>query len=181
MRSHRPALAAGLLALAAGAGLLAQRGTDLPRPPIVIVGGTLIDGTGGPPRTNETILIVDGRIKAMGPDAFRRAPKGARVLQGTDRWILPGLIDAHVHFFQTGGLDARPDVVPLPGAVPYPQGRGPDSATAAGLPAMAYVCAGVTSVADLGGPSWIFGLRESRALDHASPRIAFSGPLLATL
>ena len=36
-----------------------------------------------------------------------------------DKWIVPGFIDGHVHFFQTGGLDARPDVVPHPAGTPY--------------------------------------------------------------
>lgn len=171
-------IAIGVLMLA-GTGLLAQRATDLPRPPIVIVGGTLVDGTGAPPRPNEALLIVDGRIKQMGPDAFRKAPKGARVLSATDRWIVPGLIDSHVHFFQTGGLDARPDVVPLPNAPPY--ARVVEAIRRRPQPYLrAYVCAGVTSVADMGGPSWVFNLREGRALDHDSPRIAFAGPLLAT-
>ncbi len=169
----------GLLISCAGVALLAQRVTDLPRPPIVIVGGTLIDGTGAPPRPNEAILIEDGRITRVGADAFRKAPKGARVISGTDRWIVPGLIDSHVHFFQTGGLDARPDVVALPGAPPY-VGVVDRIRRKPQVYLRAYVCAGVTSVADMGGPSWIFNLREGRALDHDSPRIAFAGPLLAT-
>jgi imidazolonepropionase-like amidohydrolase len=175
---NRSAVLAALV-LAVGAALVAQRGTDLPRPPIVILGGTLVDGTEAPPRPNEAMLIVDGRIRSIGPRAFTKAPKNATLVQATDRWIVPGLVDAHVHFFQTGGLDARPDIVSLPGASPYPKvvdriRRMPQ------VYLRAYVCAGVTSVADFGGPSWIFGLRESRTLDHDSPRIAFAGPLLAT-
>lgn len=170
--------AAGAVSLLASAGLLAQRATDVPRPPVVIVGGTLIDGTGAPPRPSEAILIADGRIKSMGAEAFRKA-KGARVVQGTDRWIVPGLVDAHVHFFQTGGLDARPDVVRLPEALPYQ--KVVDQIRRRPQPYLrAYVCAGVTSVADMGGPSWTINLRDGRALDHDSPRVAAAGPLLAT-
>ena len=158
--------------------VLAQDRRPLPRP-IVIIGGMLIDGTGEPPRRNDAILIADGRIKRMGPDVTRRVPRDARTINATDKWIIPGLIDGHVHFFQTGGLDARPDLVP------HPQGRAyrdvVDEIRRAPQPYLrSYLCAGVTSVVDPGGPMWVFDLRDSRETEAQSPRIAFSGPLLAT-
>jgi imidazolonepropionase-like amidohydrolase len=170
------ALLPGLIC-AAALTLAAQ--PDRSRTALLLVGGTLIDGTGSPPRTNEAMLVVDGRIKLMGLQAVRKAPKNARIVHGTDRWIVPGFIDGHVHFFQNGGLDARPDVVPLPDAPPYREvvdriRRMPQ------VYLRAYVCSGVTAVADFGGPMWGFNLRDSREDDALSPRIAFSGPLLAT-
>ena len=146
---------------------------------LVIVGGTLIDGTGDAPRSNDAILLENGRIKMMGPEALRKAPREARVVTATDQWIVPGFIDGHVHFFQTGGLDARPDMVPDPEGRSYVAivdaiRRKPQAYL------RSYVCAGVTSVVDFGGPSWIFDLRSSREDDPLAPRIAFAGPLLAT-
>jgi imidazolonepropionase-like amidohydrolase len=147
--------------------------------PVLIIDGTLFDGTGAAARHNEAILIVDGRIKAIGPQARRRAPKEARTIDARDKWIIPGLIDGHVHFFQTGGLDARPDVVPNPKGERYRDvvaaiRRSPEAYL------RAYICSGITSVVDPGGPMWEFDLRDSREDDPLSPRIAFSGPLLAT-
>ena len=110
---------------------------------------------------------------------MRRVPRDARTITATDKWIVPGLIDGHVHFFQTGGLDARPDIVPHPTGRPYP--AVVDEIHRSPQPYLrSYLCAGVTSVVDPGGPMWIFDLRDSRETEAQSPRIAFSGPLLAT-
>ena len=147
--------------------------------PIVIIGGTLFDGTGSPPRRNDAILIEEGRIERIGPDALDRAPSSHELVDAGDKWILPGLIDGHVHLFQTGGLDARPDVVPNQDGRSYRQvvraiQRAPQQYL------RAYICSGITSIVDPGGPMWEFGLRTSREHDGVSPHIAFSGPLLAT-
>jgi imidazolonepropionase-like amidohydrolase len=147
--------------------------------PIIISGGTVIDGTGGQPQPNHDILVIGGRIAAVGSPAARRAPAGTRQFNATGKWIIPGLIDGHVHFFQTGGLDARPDIVP------HPTGRSyRDVVNAIRIrpdPYLrAYVCSGVTSVVDVGGPMWVFDMRDRQAQVATAPRIAFSGPLLAT-
>ncbi len=173
------------MASAVGAPRVPSRaaGGQQPTPPgpraILLIGGTLFDGSGAAPRHNDGILLDNGRIREVGPRAERRAPRDARVVDATGLWILPGLIDGHVHFFQTGGLDARPDVVP------HPQGRRyPDVVAeirrAPQVYLRAYVCAGITAVVDPGGPLWGFDLRDSRRDDPLAPRIVFSGPLLAT-
>ena len=146
---------------------------------VLITGGTLIDGSGAAPRRNPGIFIEGGRITALGSEADRRTGEVPARLDASGKWIIPGLIDGHVHFFQTGGLDARPDIVP------HPAGRSylhvvheirdrPEPYLDA------YICSGITAVVDPGGPAWGFELRNSRASDPRAPRIAFSGPLLAT-
>ncbi len=146
---------------------------------ILITGGTLIDGSGAPPRHNDGLLIQNGRIRSVGPKAIARAPGDARRVDASGKWILPGLIDGHVHFFQTGGLDARPDVVPHPEGRSYADVVG-EIRRAPQVYLRAYVCSGITSVVDPGGPMWEFELRASREDDPLAPRIAYSGPLLAT-
>lgn len=182
MRNGLPTLAAVIVAVTIGDASpgpgSAQRGRASPRP-VLIVGGTLIDGTGAAPRHNDGILIDEGRFKEVGPRAQRRAPRNARVIDASGQWILPGLIDGHVHFFQTGGLDARPDVVPHPAGVPYRDVVG-EIRRAPQAYLRAYICSGITSVVDPGGPMWGFELRDGRHDDPLAPRIAFSGPLLAT-
>ncbi len=63
---------------------------------VAVVDVRLVDGLGGPPQENRTILIADGRIVAVTP-AESPAPKGYRRIDGRGRTLLPGLWDMHVH------------------------------------------------------------------------------------
>src|SRR4051794_84999 len=80
---------------------------------VVLTGATVVDGSGGAPIVDAVLVLRGDRIEAVGPAASVRVPKGARVVDVKGKWITPGLIDAHVHFFQSGGLYTRPDVVDL--------------------------------------------------------------------
>ncbi len=62
----------------------------------VIHAGTLLDRPGRAPRRNASILIRDGRIERV-EDGFMTPPAGARLIDLRDRFVLPGLIDSHVH------------------------------------------------------------------------------------
>src|SRR5438034_9336902 len=80
--------------------------------PIAIVGATLIHPELGLPRAvaRDSTVIIDGkRIARVGPAKSTPVPKGAQVIDGKGKWVVPGLIDAHVQFFQSGGIYTRPD------------------------------------------------------------------------
>ena len=64
---------------------------------LVIKNGPLIDGTGGRPRPNGRIVIRSGKIAEVGPEAPFDQVGGARVIDAAGGFILPGLIDGHVH------------------------------------------------------------------------------------
>ena len=64
---------------------------------MIIRCGTLFDGTGAPPLRSAVIVVEDGRITAVGPAATTPAPAGAPVLDLGDRFVMPGLVDAHSH------------------------------------------------------------------------------------
>ena len=68
--------------------------------PLVLLGGTLIDGTGKPPVNNSVIVIQGDRIIAAGARSEITIPTGARVVDASGRYILPGLWDMHSHLYQ---------------------------------------------------------------------------------
>jgi imidazolonepropionase-like amidohydrolase len=143
------------------------------------VGATLIDGTGGSPRTNAVILVAGERIAAVGNHDEVPIPPGAQVIDARGKWIIPGLIDAHIHFFQSGGLYTRPDVIDLRDVRPYAKEI---AGIRQSIPATLarYVASGVTSVVDVGGPFWTFGVRDLADQTTTAPRVAVAGPLIAT-
>jgi len=69
----------------------------------VIEGGTLIDGTTGPPITNAVVVVRGNRIAAVGKKGAVTYPKEARVIRAESKFILPGLIDLHVHYAEWHG------------------------------------------------------------------------------
>ena len=98
------------LALAAGAVLLTHslsaaqaQGAAV----TAIVGGTVIDGNGGPPIVDAVVLINGSRISAIGPRAVVPIPADARRIDATGRWIVPGFIDTNVHLSLYGGQNDR--------------------------------------------------------------------------
>lgn len=73
-------------------------GGQTPHSVIVIEGGTLIDGTGRPPATGTTILIEGNRIREIGKQGEITTPANAHIIDARGKFIIPGLIDAHVHY-----------------------------------------------------------------------------------
>ncbi|HEX3185333.1 MAG TPA: amidohydrolase family protein [Pyrinomonadaceae bacterium] len=68
---------------------------------LTLVGGTLIDATGNPPVPNAVVLIQGDRIVAAGPRSSVTIPTGARIVDVTGKFLLPGLWDMHAHLYQT--------------------------------------------------------------------------------
>src|SRR5688572_17258588 len=62
-----------------------------------MVGGTLIDGFGGPVIRNSVIVIEGQRIRAVGQVGTLQIPTGAEVISTEGMSVLPGLWDMHVH------------------------------------------------------------------------------------
>ncbi|HEY1374191.1 MAG TPA: amidohydrolase family protein [Candidatus Binatia bacterium] len=83
-------LALAILALAAANAAAQSR-------PVVIDGGTLIDGTGRAPIADAVVVFQDGRIRDAGRRGDVKPPEGAEVINAKGKTILPGLIDGHCH------------------------------------------------------------------------------------
>ncbi|OOG61136.1 hypothetical protein B0E47_00215 [Rhodanobacter sp. B05] len=133
------------LSALAGAALAAE-------PALLLAHVAIIDGTGTPAKPNMTILVEGGRIAAIYPDGSQPAPTGAKVEDLSGRYVIPGLIDAHVHL--TG---AEPDFAHY---VPHLQ---------------ALLRGGVTAIRDMAGDdrliAYLAGEANSDAL--ASPDIYY--------
>jgi imidazolonepropionase-like amidohydrolase len=154
-------------------------GAPTSSPPVrALVGGTLIDGTGAPPVPGATVVVSDGKIACAGKDC--KVPKGAAVTNVTGSWVLPGLIDAHVHFGQTGWADGRPDAFDVRDRYPYEKVAS-DLAANPERFLRSQLCSGLTSVFDDGGYPWSIDLAHRERDDPAAPRVAAAGPLLATI
>jgi imidazolonepropionase-like amidohydrolase len=72
-------------------------------PLIALTNARVIDGTGAPARTGQTIIISDGKIQAVGPAATTPAPAGAKVIDLTGKTVMPGLVMMHEHMFFPAG------------------------------------------------------------------------------
>ena len=98
------------LLLLAACGLAAMPGVGAQPGPggaVLIAGGTLIDGHGGPAVGDSAIVVSGGRIVAAGPRGTVRAPAGATVIDAKGRFIVPGLVDTNVHLSLYGGIGER--------------------------------------------------------------------------
>ncbi len=127
------------------------------RTPIVIEHVTVIDTTGGPVRPGMTVEIEGGRITRVGRGSTAKATGAARVIDGTGKFLIPGLWDMHVHtFFGDWVPGGREVTLPL------------------------FIANGVTGVRDMGSDlDAILGARQDVARGTLlGPRLIVSGPML---
>jgi len=142
-----------------------------------ITGATLFDGTGSDAVENSVVIIEGDRITCVGTSEDCTAPGGATMVDASGKFITPGLVDAHMHFFQTGFFDSRPDAMDITDTYPFTevaayQEQNPERYYDT------YVCSGITAVYDVGGMTWSIDLEERAELNPMAPHVAAAGPLL---
>ena len=112
MRRFISLVVAGVLALAIPAAAQAPAptltGPDAKflaygQPVIAFTHVQLVDGTGAPARADQTVIVKDGRIAAVGPAASTAVPQGAEVIDGAGKTLLPGFVMMHEHMFYPMG------------------------------------------------------------------------------
>lgn len=138
---------------------------------------TVLDGTESmEPRIGQTVLVEDGRIDAVGPAAEVDAPMGARELDLGGAYLLPGLINMHVHLCGSGRPTSAGDAGALMKRLDNPPGR----AIVRGLlrkRAQQQLASGVTTVRGAGDPLYgdIAVRDEFNAGKHVGPRLIAPG------
>jgi imidazolonepropionase-like amidohydrolase len=129
-------------------------------PVVALTNVRVVDGTGAPPRDNQTVVIENGRIAAITAAADARVPSGARVLNLSGHTVIPGLVGLHNHTFYT----TRGRSVQLQFSAPR-----------------LYLANGVTTTRTTGGTSPYHEINMKRAIDRGElpgPRLHLTGPYL---
>ena len=146
---------------------------------IALVGATVINPADGRVLPSATVVINGDKIErvSMGKQDASRL---GRQIDCAGKFILPGYIDTHVHFFQSGDLFTRPDGADLNNVRPYKdevawiKSHLDDTF-------VRYIRCGITSVVDVGGPFWNFEVRKKANSTAKAPRVAVAGPLISSV
>ena len=128
---------------------------------------------------SKATVVVEGNTITQVTRRKVNAPEGATVIDGTGKYLIPGLVDSHIHMFQSGGLYARPDVISLPDVQPYPK-EIQEVRDRAGDYFKRYLALGVTTVMDVGGPMANFDIRDEFAGSPLAPVYYTTGPLISS-
>lgn len=143
----------------------------------LLTGATIFDGTSAPAIEHGEILVRDGRIECVGSEGECPNPPGVDIVDVTGKYITPGLVDAHVHFFQTGFFDGRPDALDVTDTYPFPQVAAYQKLNPQRY-YDAYLCSGITGVYDVGGMSWSIDFQKEAESNPDAPHVAAAGPLI---
>lgn len=125
-----------------------------------------------------SVRIADGRIDFIGKFSKLQPGSEDRVIEGAGKYLIPGLIDSHIHFFQSGGIYTRPDAMDLTQVFPYEKEIRFAKDNAIDY-MKRYLRNGITSVMDVGGPMWNYTVRDTLASTVVSPNILVTGPLFS--
>jgi imidazolonepropionase-like amidohydrolase len=144
-----------------------------------VTGAAYINTVDGKVIDNAVILVEGDRIKDIGKAGKVKIPAGAAIIEAKGKWILPGMVDGHIHFFQSGSLYTRPDAVNLGSFYPYEKDQQWIKDNRADL-MRRYLACGITSVVDVGGPFSNFDVRTWCNNSPLAPNAFVTGPLIST-
>jgi len=146
---------------------------------ISLVGGTVINPADGKVLPNATVVIDGDKIERVAIGKQDAASLGKQI-DCAGKFILPGYIDTHIHFFQSGDLFTRPDGADLNSVRPYKDEVAWVKSHLNDVFAR-YLRCGITSVVDVGGPFWNFEVRKTADQTRKAPRVAVAGPLISSV
>src|SRR3984893_14155870 len=146
---------------------------------ISLVGATVINPADGKVLPNATIVINGDKIERVSMGKQDVSTLGKQI-DCVGKFILPGYIDTHVHFFQSADLFTRPDgadfnsIRPYRDEVAWIKSHLDDTFAR-------YLRCGITSVVDVGGPMWNFEVRKKANSTAKAPRVEVAGPLISSV
>ena len=128
---------------------------------------------------NQTVVITKGLISNIKPSKKIKIPGNASIIDGTGKYLSPGLTDAHIHFSQNGGLYTRPDAIDLRAFVPFDEEIAITKRTMENK-LRRYLQNGITTVFDVGAPFYF--LKKSKTFKNKdfAPTIYMTGRLSTT-
>src|SRR2546430_6689713 len=136
-----------------------------------IVGATVIHPDRDLPAAvapDSTLIVAGRRIGSIGRAGSTAVPAAATLIDGKGKWVVPGLIDSHVHFFQSGNLYTRPDVADFNAWMPYAKEVERNKWRLAAT-FKVWLASGVTSVVAICGPVSGFGVRLAAPESPSAP------------
>jgi imidazolonepropionase-like amidohydrolase len=146
---------------------------------ISLVGATVINPADGKVMPNATVVINGDKIERVSMGKQDATSLGKQI-DCVGKFILPGYIDTHVHFFQSADLFTRPDGADFNSIRPYKDEVAWIKSHLDDVFAR-YIRCGITSVVDVGGPMWNFEVRKTANATAKAPRVAVAGPLISSL
>jgi imidazolonepropionase-like amidohydrolase len=146
---------------------------------ISLVGATVINPADGKVLPNGTVVINGDKIERVSMGKQDTATLGKQI-SCAGKFILPGYIDTHIHFFQSADLFTRPDGADFNSVRPYKDEVAWVKSHLNDVFAR-YLRSGVTSVVDVGGPFWNFEVRKIANATAKAPRVAVAGPLISSV
>ncbi|MEP0264774.1 amidohydrolase family protein [Dokdonia sp.] len=144
---------------------------------LVITNATIVDVHTGKLIEKQNLLIENGIITTMSRKTVKNKNE-YQVIDASGKYLMPGMIDTHIHFFQTGSLYTRPDAMDMTDVVAYED----ELAFAEELvndSFKRYLRLGITTVMDVGGPFSNFKVRDAMATANMSPNVYVTGPLFS--
>jgi len=128
---------------------------------------------------DRTVVITNDLITDIQPSKKIKLPPNATVIDGGGKFLFPGLTDAHIHFFQNGGLYTRPDAIDLRRERPYHKELEYSHQNMETV-MQRYLQNGITNVIDVGASYNLLKQREQYRDKATLPSVYITGPLLTT-
>ena len=145
-------------------------------PVVALVHARVVDGTGAPAAEDQTLVLRQGRIEALGPAAAVPVPKEAQVLDLRGHTVLPGLVGMHNHLFYTASIHSDEKGAPVPPGRLFAE-------IAYSAPRL-YLACGVTTIRTTGSLEPYTDLNLKRQIDAGllpGPKMDVTGPYLEGL